>query len=419
MKILLRLVVPLILLGGSVQAQKPFPVPENDVRFLTEADYQDQAKHHRLGERYKDYWALGKTRWKALEARFSKAAKGYLAMVEKVEFAADGSSVITFRAWYLNSSHSMQSEEFSVGPKVRETDDVGMMPKIAPNGIVFTLAWDKPETPPPFAAGAPVVIGVDAAGKVVCSVLTVYDITAVRLGATGRVEVILQLELGDPVKPPEDMYFGQEPSRKIIHIKPDFTNLQLCGRAVRYTNVLWDAEGGIVVAALDEEAGDDLTESMIGSARRAGIPVENHPTFRFLIGADGWKRFNDLPYHVGMIGFEYLIPESQFITIRDGFSDLGSDVFGPPPVSVWIFPDSSTRLLTEAEVRNLDQETLWRAKNEMYARKGYIFSTPRGKAYTASLGDAYVGRTTDQAAISASFNPTERKNLALLVRFLN
>lgn len=413
------LLAPALLFATSALAQKPFPIPNKDLQFLSDGDYEDHAKYLRLGESYKGYWALGKTRWKALEARFKKASKGYIAMVEKVEFDATGKCLITFRAWYLTSGSSMQSETFSVGPRMRENENLSHIPTITPKGIVFTLEWDKPETPPPFAAGAPVVIGVDSAGKVVCSVLTVYDITAVRLGATGHVEVILQLELGDPVKPPEDMYFGQEPSRKIIHIKPDFTNLQLCGRAVRYTNVLWDAEGGIVVAALDEEAGDDLTESMIGSSQRAGIPVENHPTFRFLIGADGWKRFNDLPYHVGMIGFEYLIPESQFITIRDGFSDLGSEVFGPPPVSVWIFPDSSTRLLTEAEVRNLDQETLWRAKNEMYARKGYIFSTPRGKAYTASLGDAYVGCTTDQAAISASFNPTERKNLALLVRFLN
>jgi hypothetical protein len=418
MKFLL-LFAPALLFATSALAQRPFPIPNKDLQFLSDADYEDHAKYLRLGENYKDYWALGKTRWKALEARFKKPSKGYIAMVEKVEFDATGKCLITFRAWYLTSGYSMQSETFSVGPRIREDDNVSEIPTITPKGIVFTLKWDKPETPPPFAVGTRAIIGVDAAGKVVCSYISVFDINAVRLDANGKVEVILQLELGNPTAPPINTYFGQEVSKKLMYIKPDFTNLQLCGRAVRYTNVLWDAEGGIVVAALDEEAGDDLTESMIGSSQRAGIPVENHPTFRFRIGAEGWKRFNDLPYNIGSIGFEYLIPESQFITIRDGYGDLGAEVFGPPPVSVWIFPDSSTRLLTEAEVRNLDQETLWRGKNEMYARKGYIFSTPRGKAYTASLGDAYVGRTTDQAAISSSFNPTERKNLALLVRFLN
>lgn len=402
----------------SLHAQKPFPLPEKDVERRSDADDYDQARSDKLGERYKDLWALGKGRWKNLEARFKKPEKTYTAIVEKMDFDANGKCVITFRAWYDSFIASMQSKTFSIGKK-SGNKDLDKLPRFPAPGIALTLGWEKTDTPPPFAVGSPVTLGTDKDGNVICSILTVFDISAVRLGPTGNVEVILQTEKSDGVTPPEDPYFGAQPSKKMMYVKPDFTNLQLCGRASRYTNVLWDKDGGIVIAALDEEAGDDVTESMIGLTERLGIPVVNHPTFRFHLGADGWKKFQDLPYNIGAIGFEYLIPPSQFITIRDGYSDMGSKVFDPPlPASAWIFQDSSTRLLTAAELRELDQDTLWKVKNEIYARKGYIFSSPRGRAYAASLGDAYVGRTKDQDAIAKSFNSFEKQNIALIATFI-
>jgi hypothetical protein len=49
---------------------------------------------------------------------------------------------------------------------------------------------------------------------------------------------------------------------------------------------------------------------------------------------------------------------------------------GPAPV----FPDSSQRFLTENDVRDLDCQRLYVARNEIYARNGYCFKSPEAKA---------------------------------------
>lgn len=82
--------------------------------------------------------------------------------------------------------------------------------------------------------------------------------------------------------------------------------------------------------------------------------------------------------------------------------------------SPWIFVDSSERLLTRGELAGLHADTLWRARNEIYARNGLIFSTPRGKAFAASLGAFYRGANADQGAVTAAMNPIEVKNVALI-----
>ena len=49
---------------------------------------------------------------------------------------------------------------------------------------------------------------------------------------------------------------------------------------------------------------------------------------------------------------------------------------GPPPV----FPDSSQRFISEADVKDLDCQRLFIARNEIYARNGYCFRSPEAKA---------------------------------------
>ncbi len=81
---------------------------------------------------------------------------------------------------------------------------------------------------------------------------------------------------------------------------------------------------------------------------------------------------------------------------------------------IWLFPRSSEVLLTREDLSGLDVDGLWRARNEIYARKGYIFGVARGKKLAESLGSAYTPVTSDQNAISASFNPVEKANIDLI-----
>jgi hypothetical protein len=46
-----------------------------------------------------------------------------------------------------------------------------------------------------------------------------------------------------------------------------------------------------------------------------------------------------------------------------------------------IFPDSSDRTLRDEEIAGLGCETLWIARNEIYARNLYCFKTARGRSY--------------------------------------
>ncbi|MGC9968100.1 MAG: YARHG domain-containing protein [Syntrophobacteraceae bacterium] len=81
-------------------------------------------------------------------------------------------------------------------------------------------------------------------------------------------------------------------------------------------------------------------------------------------------------------------------------------------VSPWLFPDSDSRYLTVAELAGLSSDELWIARNEIYARRGFIFSTARGKAYAQSLGSAYFPRTENPR-----FNKFEQKNIHMIQSF--
>lgn len=80
-------------------------------------------------------------------------------------------------------------------------------------------------------------------------------------------------------------------------------------------------------------------------------------------------------------------------------------------VGVWLFPDSSQRLLSADELTQLTDEDLWRARNEIFARRGLIFKTSKGKALAESLGGSYAPFSSDQDAVRAQMNPTEKSNI--------
>ncbi|MCR5212959.1 MAG: YARHG domain-containing protein [Eubacterium sp.] len=78
-----------------------------------------------------------------------------------------------------------------------------------------------------------------------------------------------------------------------------------------------------------------------------------------------------------------------------------------------IIPDSSTRLLTEAEVKALNKQEVQTAINEIYARHGYKFKDENILAYFQQF-DWYEPLYTSQEDVSPYFNDVEVSNLALL-----
>ena len=79
----------------------------------------------------------------------------------------------------------------------------------------------------------------------------------------------------------------------------------------------------------------------------------------------------------------------------------------------YIFYDSDTRYLTDADLNSLSAQELCYAKNEIYARRGYIFAS-------TELSDYFNGKnwywgTADASSFSdAVFNSVEAANIGLL-----
>ena len=80
--------------------------------------------------------------------------------------------------------------------------------------------------------------------------------------------------------------------------------------------------------------------------------------------------------------------------------------------SPWIFPDSSSRYLTNYDIISLTKDQIWIAKNEIYARNGYIFDTKKGKIYAERLGPYYTPRSRN-----IKFNKYEEYNIMLLLKY--
>ena len=65
-------------------------------------------------------------------------------------------------------------------------------------------------------------------------------------------------------------------------------------------------------------------------------------------------------------------------------------------------------------MNGLSKDELWRARNEIYARHGFIFSSERGRAFTRSLGRFYRPVTDSDTRVQQNMNPVERANVDLI-----
>jgi hypothetical protein len=86
----------------------------------------------------------------------------------------------------------------------------------------------------------------------------------------------------------------------------------------------------------------------------------------------------------------------------------------PSQSGPWLFPDSNSRYLSLNQIVGLNADQLWRARNEIYARNGYRFSSPKGMAFARSLGSYYHGVDSDGDRVFNHMNQFERANVILI-----
>jgi pSer/pThr/pTyr-binding forkhead associated (FHA) protein len=110
--------------------------------------------------------------------------------------------------------------------------------------------------------------------------------------------------------------------------------------------------------------------------------------------------------------------QQQEVGAKEGFPVSNSPTIAQPSIAPasgpWLFPDSSSRYLSATDLSSLSSADLWRARNEIFARKGYKFSTPRGIAFAQTLGNYYRGVDGDQGRVFKNMNQYERANLTLI-----
>ena len=103
---------------------------------------------------------------------------------------------------------------------------------------------------------------------------------------------------------------------------------------------------------------------------------------------------------------------------KDGFPVSNSPTIAQPSIAPargpWLFPDSSSRYLSATDLSSLSSADLWRARNEIFARKGYKFSSPRGIAFAQTLGNYYRGVDDNQSRVFNNMNQYERANVTLI-----
>lgn len=87
--------------------------------------------------------------------------------------------------------------------------------------------------------------------------------------------------------------------------------------------------------------------------------------------------------------------------------------------SSYIFPDSDTRYLEEADIKDLSTEKIELGKYEIYARHGRKFYTQSYQDYFESQ-DWYKGTVEPEnvSEVEAEFNEYEKANVKFLNRYL-
>jgi len=110
------------------------------------------------------------------------------------------------------------------------------------------------------------------------------------------------------------------------------------------------------------------------------------------------------------------VPGYAYENVRSFSSVSAPAATAAPVTSDFIFWDSNIRYLTDAEVSSLPLQTLCYARNEIYARRGYIFNSQELRDYFGSRS-WYYGTIPSSSFSSAVFNTYEKANVELLKRY--
>lgn len=109
--------------------------------------------------------------------------------------------------------------------------------------------------------------------------------------------------------------------------------------------------------------------------------------------------------------------QGGYLTDQPGYTYSGIGSYSSSSAEVsegdYIFYDSSSRLLTEADLAPLSLQQLCYARNEIYARRGYIFQSEELREYFGSK-PWYTPTVPAESFSESVFNEVETANIALL-----
>ena len=111
-----------------------------------------------------------------------------------------------------------------------------------------------------------------------------------------------------------------------------------------------------------------------------------------------------------------MTPEEETPSTEPTAAPTAAPTAEPTPTGgTYILPDSNSRLLSEAELEGLGERELMLARNEIFARHGFIFTTQWIQGYFLTQG-WYRGTTPASQFDSSVFNSYERANVDLILR---
>ena len=108
-------------------------------------------------------------------------------------------------------------------------------------------------------------------------------------------------------------------------------------------------------------------------------------------------------------------PNAQLLTDIPSDGAISSPPVGrDPESSVWVFHDSNTRPLTDADLRSLSDADLWDARNEIFARRGVKIRGERGRSLIEKLGSEFHDSSIEPDDAYDLMNGIETANILLI-----
>lgn len=108
---------------------------------------------------------------------------------------------------------------------------------------------------------------------------------------------------------------------------------------------------------------------------------------------------------------------AALLSIANGWNGCEVNALADTESSEYILPNSDTDYVTEDELNDLDDEELRYARNEIYARHGYIFEDKELNKYFMDKSWYEPTVLSNDFDESKSFNNTERANIKFINKF--